>query len=95
MKRSRPIKRLGPASRASRDITRLGASGTLFSFLLLSQHDGVAGISAHGVLVSEFTGVATRGIRAVSIPGLERIEVQGRTRRVGVPSGVDILLGCE
>jgi hypothetical protein len=81
------------ASRASRLITRLRASGTLIGLSTLDHHDGEADISSRGVLVAALTRVDSTSIGAVSIPGLEGVEVLSRAGCAGVPSGVNILLG--
>lgn len=43
--------------------------------------------------VTYFSGVDTRGIRGVTLEGLEGVEVLGGTRGGRVPLVVDILLG--
>lgn len=84
---------LGSASSASGGVTRLGGSITGLRVSTLNHHNGKANITTHGVLVAAFTRVETRGVGAVTIPSLERVEVGGRTRGIGVPGSVDDLLG--
>jgi hypothetical protein len=81
------------ASSASRGITGLGVGGTCFGFGTFVHHDLEANISTCGVLVKVLTGVHSRGIRAVSIPSLEGVEVGRAARGHRVPSAVDLLLG--
>lgn len=81
------------ASGASRAVSRLGVSSTLFSFRTLGHHDCEADISPKRILVSGFSRVESGAVRAVSIPSLEGVEVVHSTRGVGIPLGVDLLLG--
>jgi hypothetical protein len=59
----------------------------------LGHHDGEADISTLGILVTDLTGEVTTGVRAVSIPGLEGVEVEFRARGRRVPGAVDLNLG--
>ena len=87
------MKSLVSASRASGAVSRLGVCGTLFSLSTLGHHDCEGNISAHGVLVSVLSRVESGAVRAVSIPGLEGVEVVDGARGVGIPLGVHDLLG--
>lgn len=60
---------------------------------LLIHHLLEVNIATDGVLVTVLSGVDTRGIGGVSFEGLEGVEVGARARGVGVPGGVDVLLG--
>ena len=73
--------------------TRLGVGANGLQLGLLVHHLLEVNITALGVLVTVLSGVDTRGIGGVSFEGLEGVEVVGRARGVGVPGGVDILLG--
>jgi hypothetical protein len=73
------------ASRASGGISGLGVGGTLVGLSTLFHHDGEADISTRGVLVAALTRVDSTGIGAVSIPGLEGVEVLSRAGCLGVP----------
>jgi len=60
---------------------------------LLVHHLLEVNITADGVLVAVLSGVDTGSIRGVTLESLEGVEVGGRARGIGVPGGVDILLG--
>lgn len=60
---------------------------------LLLHHLSEVDIATDGVLVTVLTGVDAGSIGGVALEGLEGVEVVGGTGGIGVPSGVDILLG--
>ena len=87
------MKRLVLASRASGLVSCLGVGGTLIGLSTLFHHVGEGDVSTRGVLVAALTGVDSTGIGAVSIPGLEGVEVGSGAGCGGFPRGVNILLG--
>ena len=73
--------------------TRFGVGGHLLHVGLLLHHLLEVNIATDGVLVTVLTGVDAGSIGGVALEGLEGVEVGGGTGGIGVPSGVDILLG--
>jgi len=80
------------ASGGSWDVTGLGVGGSGFHSGLLQLHTGEVDIRANWVLVELFSRVDSRGIWAISLPGLVGVEVHGGTGGVGVPCSVNIIL---
>ena len=87
------LSRLVLASGGSDDVTGLGVGVSGFNRGLLYLHTGEVDIGANWVLVEFFSRVDSRGIWAVSLPGLVGVEVHGGTGGVGVPCSVNIILG--
>jgi len=84
---------LGSASRASGGVTSLRVGSTSFGQGTLLHHDGEGSLTTEGIKVSRFTRVNSRGVGAVSIPGLEGVEVKDSTRGARVPFVVNDRLG--
>jgi hypothetical protein len=85
--------RLSSASLAARGGSSLGVGGTLVGLGTLLHHDGEGDVTTLGIFVSGLTRVDARGIGAVALPGLERVEVRDSAGGSGVPLSVDFDLG--
>jgi hypothetical protein len=84
---------LGSASDASGGGSSLGLGRTGVGLGTLLHHNGKGDITTLGVFVSGLPRVDTRRIWAVSLPGLEGVEVEGTAWGAGVPRIVDFHLG--
>ena len=73
--------------------TGLRVGAHLLHVGLLLHHLLEVNVTTDGVLVTVLTGVDAGSIGGVALEGLEGVEVGGGTGGIGVPSGVDILLG--
>lgn len=80
------------ASWGSWGVTGLGVGGPLLAGSFFGLHTGEVDIGAHWVFVPGFSGVSSRSIRAVSLPGFVGVEVHGGTFGVWVPGGVNFVL---
>jgi len=81
--------RLVLAARAAGLGTGLGVGGTFLGFGPFGHHLLEVDVATCRVLVPVLAGVESGSVGAVSIPGLEGVEVHGGTGLARIPGGVD------